>query len=344
MDLSYFQKINNTFQSKSKQETDLYLLNRHVEDCFDDSIDYKRVKRNGEDFELIIIKDTDGNTQKKKIKSRPSQPFNLGDYIKWNEQIWLITLLDPDDKTYSSGYMYLCTLPLRWQLPTGEIVERWGYSEDFTKYSNGTTGNDKITVGDNQYGITLPIDEETKQLKRDMRFAVDFEDAIEPDIYKLTNRKIKLNNNTYFGRGGTIIFTLSFNSFNKGTDKHITLPDGNQVWICDYHSPTDVPTPTPDPGGEIPVLSASISGGNTLRYGRAKTWTVAFKDKDGNEVTNCDFKWNIVSDFEIAQTVNTNEIQLRVDNEDCIGSSFLLQITNNNRILTECQITIIGEF
>lgn len=158
-------KINNTFQSKSKQETDLYLLNRHVEDCFDDSIDYKRVKRNGEDFELIIIKDTDGNTQKKKIKSRPSQPFNLGDYIKWNEQIWLITLLDPDDKTYSSGYMYLCTLPLRWQLPTGEIVERWGYSEDFTKYSNGTTGNDKITVGDNQYGITLPIDEETKQLK-----------------------------------------------------------------------------------------------------------------------------------------------------------------------------------
>lgn len=342
MDISYFQKINNTFQSESKQETDLYLLNRHIEDCFTDSIDYQKVKRNGEDFELIIIKDTDGNTQKKKIKSRPSQPFNLGDYISWNAQIWLITLLDPDEKTYSSGYMYLCTLPLRWQLSTGEIVERWGYSEDFTKYSNGTTGNDKITVGDNQYGLTLPIDKKTKHLKRDMRFAVDFEDAIEPDIYRLTNRKIQLNNNTYFGRGGTIILTLSFNAFNSITDKHVTLPDGTQVWICDYHSPTDVPEP--NPGDETPVLSASISGGDTLRCGRSKTWMVTFKDGDGNEITDCDFKWNVTSDFVIIQAINKNKIQLRVDDEDCIGSSFLLQITNNNRILTECQITIIGEF
>lgn len=344
MNLDYFRMINNTYKSHSKQETDLYLLNRHVDECFADTIDYHVVKRNGEPFELLIIKDTDGNTFKKKIKAKHSTPFNLGDYIEWNKQIWLVTLLDTDDKTYSTGYMYLCTIPLRWQLTTGEIIERWGYSEDFTKYSNGTTGNDKITVGDNQYGVTLPIDEETKRLKRDMRFAVDFDDAVEPDIYKLTNRKIKLNNNTYFGRGGTIILTLSFNAFNSITDKHVTLSDGTQVWICDYHSPTDIPEP--NPGDETPVLSASISGGNTLRYGRAKTWTVAFKDKDGNEITNCDFKWNVVSDIEIAQTVNTNKIQLRVDNEDCIGSSFLLQVINsvNPEVLANAEITIIEGF
>ena len=81
MDLSYFQKINNTYQSNSKQETDLYELNRHVDDCFDDTIDYHVVKRNGEPFELLIVKDTDGNTFKKKIKSKHYTPFNLGDYI-----------------------------------------------------------------------------------------------------------------------------------------------------------------------------------------------------------------------------------------------------------------------
>ena len=137
MDISYFQKINNTYGSKSKQEVDLYLLNKYVDDRFADTIDYHVVKRNGEPFELLIIKDTDNNTFKKKIKSKHSTPFNLGDYIEWNNQIWLVTLLDSNDKTYHSGYMYLCTVPLRWQNVKGEIVERWAYSEDFTKYSSG---------------------------------------------------------------------------------------------------------------------------------------------------------------------------------------------------------------
>ena len=37
--------INNTYKSQSKQETDLYLLNRHVDECFADTIDYHVVKR-----------------------------------------------------------------------------------------------------------------------------------------------------------------------------------------------------------------------------------------------------------------------------------------------------------
>ena len=57
MELSYFQKINNTYESQSNQETDLFLLNRYVADCFADSIDYHIVNRNGEPFELLIIKD-----------------------------------------------------------------------------------------------------------------------------------------------------------------------------------------------------------------------------------------------------------------------------------------------
>lgn len=339
MDLSYFQKINNTFGSKSKQETELHLLNRHVENYFDDNIDYQRVKRNGVDYELIVVKDTEGNTFKKKIKCRPSQPFNLGDYIEWGNQIWMVVLLDPDDKTYRSGYMYLCTLPLRWQSKTGDIIERWCYSEDFTKYSNGTTGNSTITVGDNQYGLTIPIDDETKQLKRDMRFAIDFEDAIEPDIYALTNRKTQLNNNRYFGCGGTMILTMSFDAFNANEDKLITLEDGTQAWICNYHSPINPPVPD-----ETTDLSVSISGGTTLRCGRSKTWTVKFTDKDGNEVTDCNFKWDVVSDFAVTQTTDAQKIQLRVDDENYIGSSFLLQVTIDDSIVAEIEITITEGF
>ena len=307
MDISYFQKINNTYKSKSKQETDLYLLNRHVDECFADTIDYHVVKRNGEPFELLIIKDTDGNTFKKKIKSKNSAPFNLGDYIEWNNQIWLVTLLDSDDKTYHSGYMYLCTVPLRWQNSEGKIIERYVYSEDFTKYSSGITGNNTITIGDNQYGLTLPIDSETRKLARDMRFPIDFEDAEKPDIYKLTNRKVNLNNNEYFGRGGTMILTMSYDAFNAEEDKRVVMDNGKEVWVCNY---TEVSTPTPPSEPTTPdetedlYAKITFKGSQELIIGGSyKTLTGSFVDKDGN----------ITSDIGVWDAITIDELKPYVD-------------------------------
>lgn len=340
MDLSYFRKVNNTFASQSKQETDLFLLNRQVEECFADTIDYHQVKRNGEDYELIIIKDTDGNTNKKKIKCRPSQPFNLGDYIEWNNQIWLITLLDPDNKTYRSGYMYLCTILVRCQNTIGNLIERWAYAEDYTKYSTGQTGNDKVTIGDYQYGLTVPSDTETRTWKRGLRTVIDYEGNYPPDVYELTNRKAYLNDNSYFDRGGVITFTFSYDFFNEQSDKLITLEDGSQAWICDYHSPTTEPAP-PD---ETANLSVSISGGDTLMCGFPNTWTVSFKDKEGLDVADNAFEWNIVSNFKIAQTIDGNKIRLNVSDDSLIGESFLLQISTEGAVLAELDISIVGIF
>lgn len=307
MDISYFQKINNTYNAKSKQEVDLYLLNKHVDDHFADTIDYHVVKRNGEPFELLIIKDTDGNTFKKKIKSKHSTPFNLGDYIEWNNQIWLITLLDPNEKTYHSGYMYLCTVPLRWQNSEGKIIERYAYSEDFTKYSTGVTGNNTIQIGENQYGLTIPIDSETRKLKRDMRFPIDFEDAEQPDIYELTNRKVNLNNNEYFGRGGTMVVTMSYDAFNKDKDKRVVMENGNEVWICDYveidntDTPSDPTTPpeNPDEMTDLWHMKLKYSMLKIKPLNKKYTVTAHLYDGDGVEVTDgVEYEWNVVSDVE----------------------------------------------
>ena len=351
MDMSYFQKINNTYKSQSKQETDLYLLNRHVEECFADTIDYHVVKRNGEPYELLIIKDTDGNTFKKKIKARPSAPFNLGDYIEWNGQMWLITLLDPNEKTYHSGYMYLCTVPLRWQNSEGKIIERYAYSEDFTKYSSGTTGNNTITIGDNQYGLTIPIDSETRKLKRDMRFPIDFEDAEQPDIYELTNRKVNLNNNEYFGRGGTMVVTMSYDAFNKDKDKRVVMENGNEVWICDYNeidntdtnTPSeDSPTTPPENPDEMTDLRVVISGNKNLKVGFSRTYTATITDVDGNAVEWDDtYSWNVVSDFEVGQEIDGNTIKLFVEDEDLVDEVFPLQIIKDGSVVTEIEITVI---
>ena len=341
MDISYFQKINNTYGSKSKQEVDLYLLNKHVDDRFADTIDYHVVKRNGEPFELLIIKDTDNNTFKKKIKSKHSTPFNLGDYIEWNNQIWLVTLLDSNDKTYHSGYMYLCTVPLRWQNAKGEIVERWAYSEDFTKYSSGISSNNTTTVGDNQYGLTLPIDEETKTLKRDMRFPIDFDDAEEPEIYKLTNRKVMLNNNSYFDRGGTMIATMSFNELNKSTDKCVVMPDGREVWICNYTEPI-----TPEEDDETTISNGSvtgvISGNKNLKVGFKRTYTANLADENGNVIDwTEEFSWDINSRFKVDTQTNGNKLIISVDDEMLIGLNFALSLLKNGEVLDKIVVNII---
>ncbi len=350
MDITYFQKINNTYKSSSRQETDLYLLNKHVDERFADTIDYHVVSRNGLPYELIITRDTEGNTFKKKIKAKHSAPFNLGDYIEWNNQHWLITLIDPDEKAYHSGYMYLCTVPLRWQNSKDEIVERWAYSEDFTRYTSGVAANNTISIGDNQYGLTLPIDEETKQLKRDMRFPIDLDDSEQPDIYKLTNRKVNLNNNQYFGRGSNMIITLSYDAFNKEYDKRVTLGDGTSVWIASYVPFTTTP-PDPDPTNpnipnETANLFANISGNTNLKVGYSRSYLVNFTDKDGAAVEDVDFEWNVEGDFadKVKKTVSGNTIKLQVDDDSLIGSHFLLEIWVEGKKIGEIDITIVESF
>jgi hypothetical protein len=338
MDISYFQKINNTYGSKSKQEVDLYLLNKHVDDRFADTIDYHVVKRNGEPFELLIIKDTDNNTFKKKIKSKHSTPFNLGDYIEWNNQIWLVALLDSNDKTYHSGYMYLCTVPLRWQNAKGEIVERWAYSEDFTKYSSGISSNNTTTVGDNQYGLTLPIDEETKTLKRDMRFPIDFDDAEEPEIYKLTNRKVMLNNNSYFDRGGTMIVTMLFDELNRSTDKRVAMPDGREVWICNYTEST-----TPEEDDKTTILTAKIEGNTNLKIGFERTYIANIIDKNGNAVEWDDtYSWNVVSFIDLGFKTDGIKIKILVENDDFVDEKFKIQVLYDEMSIGEMVVNIVG--
>lgn len=272
----------------------------------------------------------------RKIHCPMSADVKRGYYVKYENATWIIdTNVVNVDGAYWTTRMSRCQYVLRWQNSSGEIVERWAYASDQTKYSNGETGNTTVTIADNQYGLLLPIDSETKLLKRGMRFAFDFDDAEVPDIYDLSNRKINLAE-------GTIQLSFSFDAFNKNTDKRVTMPNGLKVWICDYHSPT---TPTPPPEtDETAVLSASISGKTELKLGLPCTYTTTFADENGMEVTDVAFDWSVASDFEVEQNVNGNKIELYVDDDSLIGESFLLRVLISNSVVSEIEITVVDGF
>lgn len=265
----------------------------------------------------------------RKIHCPINTDVKRGYYVKYDNSVWIIDTNVVDvDGAYLSTRMSRCQYKLRWQNGNGQIIERWAYASDQTKYSSGEKGDSTITIGDNQYGLLVPIDTETKQLKRDMRFSFDFDDAEEPDIYNLTNRKVILSE-------GTILLTFAFGAFNKNRDYRVTLEDGSQAWICDYHTPT--PSQIPD---ETTDLSVLITGGKALRCGRAKTWTAIVKDKSGNEIDNCSLDWSITSNFNISCTDHDNKIQLRIDDDSLIGESFLLSVTANNIATANIEVTI----
>lgn len=341
LNIEYYMKLQNAYSTKNKREKELVKVNRNANKHFDDTFDTQDVLVNEIPMQLMIIKDTDGNTYKKKIKSRHEDIIKLGDYVKWNNQIWMITLLDSDDKAWNRGYMYLCEILLRWQDDNGNIIERWGYSEDYTKYSMGESGNSTITVGDYQYGITLPVDEYTKKLTRKNRFVVDFEGNYPPDTYRLTGKKGFISDYRYFDKGGVFTITLSYEQFNKVTDKLVKLENNTEVWICDYKTPSTSTLPPSEP--DNPTTSVIITGGDTLRYGRSKTWTVTFTDSTGAEITPLNFTWNVKSDFKITQNITDNKIQLKCTDDKAIDCTFTLQVLDNeSNILSETTITIVG--
>lgn len=340
MDISYFQKINNTYSSSSKQETDLFLLNRHVNRQFADSIDYHKVLRNGSEFDLIIQRYAE-QKNKKKIKSRPGQYVNMGDLIEWQGHKWIVISIDPDDKTYLSAIMVLCNIVLNWQNTSGEIITVDCYAENQTKYSSGIDGNKVLQMGDFQYGITLPLNDDTKILKRDKRFVVDLMDIETPDVYKLTNREVIINNYSYFDRGGTISLTLSYDAFSKENDKLVADGTGNKVWICDYKEPTTLPSPT-DPGDDEPdkspiLLRTEITykGNPELKIGGTyKAFTGKFYDESNSEVNDTGV-WSVDSIDELSRfvdyTTTGNVIKVKILNSDsAIGGMVRLKYSSKD--------------
>lgn len=277
-----------------------------------------------------------GNTSDTQLKSLERiglfirGTVKAGMYIFYENRYWLITGYPGTNGIYEKATMILCQYKLRWQNSSGDIIERWVNGTSASKYDVGENGNNVITLSSNTFTLLLPDDNDTLELDGKRVFI----DKHKPPakVYKVTRSDDILYD---YGEehGGVLSFIADKKELNLTTDNQ-------ELGICDYCSPTVPPAP-PEPN-ETTDLSVSILGGTTLRCGRVKSWTVKLMDANGNEVTNHDFKWNVVSDFYVTKTANGQKIQLKVDDEQMIDCSFLLQIVDiNDVVIAGIEITVI---
>ena len=288
-----------------------------------------------------IIQGNIANTQLKSMERTilvPIGTLHSGDYIFFEDEYWIVDGRPGNNKSYEKATLKECQYKLRWQKDDGTIIERWVNLTSSSKYDVGENGNNTIILTSNNYLIIIPNDKDSMTIDG-KRVFIDLSDIPEK-VFKITR-----NDDVLFAHGshgGTLNLIADKVELNKEKDNQ-------ELRICDYidSSPT-TPPPQPTTPDETEDLSATISGTTNLKVGFSRTYTATLSDNDGNAVQWDDTKygWNIVSDFDVEQTVNVNKVSLLVDNEDFIGSSFILQVIklDDNSVIAEIEITVIDVF
>ena len=225
--------------------------------------------------------------------------------------------------------MILCQYKLRWQRDNGKIIERWANFTSASKYDTGRNGNQTIILTSNNFTIWIPEDDDSATLDN-KRVFIDRNIQNPQKVYEITRSDDVLY---LFGQdhGGILSFIADKDELNLEVDR----PD---LGLCDYIPPN----PLPPESDETIDLSAEILGDERLKVGFSRTYTAEFRDCENDIVEDIDFTWNIISDFEIKQSIDNGSISLLVNDENYIGSSFLLQLMIDNEVVSQLKIQVTG--
>lgn len=279
-----------------------------------------------------------GNVADSSLKSMercilvPIGTLHSGNYIFFEDEYWLIDGRPGNNGEYEKAVLKECQYKIKWQKDDGTIIERWANFTSASKYDIGESGNSTIILSSNNFTILIPHDADGLTIDG-KRIFVDTSE-IPKKVFKITR-----NDDVLFlhgNHGGTLSLIADKTEFNPNKDNQ-------ELRICDYIDPSSPLPPTPPEPDETTDLRCVISGNTNLKNGYRRSYTVTFSDKDGNVIDwqNINFIWNIVNNSGLITNAYENKIDIFLDNEDLIGSSFLLQVIVAGEILAESKIIII---
>lgn len=281
-----------------------------------------------------------GNVADSSLKSMercilvPIGTLHSGNYIFFEDEYWLIDGRPGNNGEYEKAVLKECQYKIKWQKDDGTIIERWANFTSASKYDIGESGNSTIILSSNNFTILIPHDADGLTIDG-KRIFVDTSE-IPKKVFKITR-----NDDVLFlhgNHGGTLSLIADKTEFNPNKDNQ-------ELRICDYIDPSSPLPPTPPEPDETTDLRCMISGNTNLKNGYRRTYTVTFSDKDGNAVDwqEVNYRWNVISDFDVARNIHENKIDLFVDDEDLVysESSFLVQIIITDIIIAETKIRII---
>ena len=270
-----------------------------------------------------------GNT--KLFLTHNNDKIEVGDYIYDEEEntYWICTESFHVDNIHYEGKFTQCNWHLRWQRPDGTILEYPCLDLNSTQYNSGESGNNTLKLGSAQHMEKVQANSDTISLSSPQRFYVSRDNSIP---YVITQNDTTASN---YGKG---ICNITVTQDVRREDK-----DRPDLGICDYIDPSSPLPPTPPEPDETTDLRCMISGSSNLKNGYKRAYIVKFTDNNGNNIDwqKINFKWNVVNNLGFNVNSFDDKIEIFLNNEDLIGSSFSLQIIAEEKVLDEFEITII---
>ena len=167
---------------------------------------------------------------------------------------------------------------------------------------------------------------------------------------------IARNNNTVITDGVTLAYTVTPTDVATVSDTGLlTLLKDGTVTVTATWTEQSISCTTKITVTKITVTKpsitviATISGSDSLRINKTKTWSVSFTDKNGATVSDfTDFEWKVVpTGFDVGKfttnTVDGTSITLKLNDDSLVDNTFNLQIiqTSTSKVLTEKEIYIV---
>lgn len=322
-----------TVKGETRRDRAIFETQRSMNKRLLRSPGYKQVLIDGEERNVVITSSTE--KYHKKINALPNEHIYMGNVVEWNNAHFLITDTDVEDEIYQSGEMYRCNVYLKWQNEKGEIIGRYGYSEDISQFASGVVEAKVMMNIEQVFVVKFPCDVETVKLKRDKRFLIDII-GDEPNAYVLTGRNVLSGNWTagdISGKefdGKDKILTLTF------SQTQLSEKDNCELMIADYFDPDTLGDKNVQQG----KCTISYSNSPTIKVGGSyKSFTATFTDADGNALLVKPI-WKITTikpeyDQYFHTIINGNTIKIKADNEIAmIGDQILLQVSNDEEAIS----------
>lgn len=309
MDISYFQKINNTYKAKSNKEVQLYHLKNHINNRFTDTIDYYSVLVNDKIQDLLIIRTNDHF--QKIIKARPNEDFDVGDCINFDNNIWLVISKDMCNQVYTTGIMQLTNFIIKFQHPTTGAILSYPCITSNKTQGTGENEGKYITLPDGRKSVLLPFDESTILLRNGNRFFLD-KHPTEPTPYKITH-----------------VDTTTYNYGDKGLIELIVVEDQLQdddrpdLGVCDYFEPT---TPSnPVEGGYVKINISSLMIGITTVI------NPTFYSNEGAVQNDVIALWDINKPDGVTVSYVDNKCKITIpDDYNLLGESVVIKVSDGD--------------
>ena len=208
----------------------------------------------------------------------------------------------------------------------------WGENGQLTLSNPLVAAPDNAIINSIQFGIkiTLPLNCETKKLRRGKRFLIGIEED-KPNAFKLTNRNVIISNYSQDLSGETGVLTLTLMQDQLELEKG----DRPDLMIANYFEVEDNKTVDKDTSDGYRCEITYKGSPNVRCGGSFKKFTATFYDSNDNQVEGFSPTWSITSLPEFEDKIYTqilpyepDSIQVEVaDFPAMVGSTFKIVAT-----------------